>query len=84
MKFDCYLSLGCASETTLRENLNRALELEDVKAQVNFRRITDIEAAELGLKGSPSEDRPAYPLLNLSAYTVNHLELPFRPGIRRG
>jgi len=54
MKFDCYLSLGCASETALRKNLNRALELEDVKAQVNFRRITEIEAAELGLKGSPS------------------------------
>ncbi len=54
MKFDCYLSIGCASETALRENLNKALELEAVKAQVNFRRITDIEAAELGLKGSPS------------------------------
>jgi hypothetical protein len=55
MKIDCYLSIiGCASETALRENLNKALELEAVKAQVNFRRIMDIEAAELGLKGSPS------------------------------
>jgi len=54
MKIDCYLSSGCASETALRENLNQALELEAVEAQVNFRRITDREAADLGLKGSPS------------------------------
>jgi hypothetical protein len=54
MKIDCYLSLGCASEGALRENLNMALELEDAKARVNFRRVLDREAAELGLKGSPS------------------------------
>lgn len=54
MKIDCYLSIGCASETDLRENLNKALELEAVQAQVNFRRIMDIEAAQLGLRGSPS------------------------------
>jgi hypothetical protein len=54
MKIDCYLSEGCASETILRENLNQALELEAVEAQVNFRRITDAEAEDLGLKGSPS------------------------------
>ncbi len=54
MKIDCYLSSGCASETALRENLNQALELEAMEAQVNFRRITDAEAADLGLKGSPS------------------------------
>jgi hypothetical protein len=54
MMIDCYLSLGCASETALRENLNQALQLEAVEAQVNFRRITDAEAEALGLKGSPS------------------------------
>lgn len=54
MQIDCYLSAGCASENALRENLNQALRLEAVKAQVNFRRITDEEAADLGLKGSPS------------------------------
>jgi hypothetical protein len=54
MTIDCYLSMGCASESALRENLNRALELEAVDARVDFRRITDEEAAELGLKGSPS------------------------------
>jgi hypothetical protein len=54
MTIDCYLSEGCASEDALRENLNQALGLEAVEAQVNFRRITDEEAADLGLKGSPS------------------------------
>jgi hypothetical protein len=48
------LSEGCASESALRENLNHALELEAVEARVNFHRITDEEAAGLGLKGSPS------------------------------
>jgi hypothetical protein len=54
MTIDCYLSGGCASETALRENLKRALELEAVEARVNFRRIADEEAADLGLRGSPS------------------------------
>jgi hypothetical protein len=54
MKIDCYLSRGCASENALRENLNKALGLEAVEARVNFRRITDEEAEDLGLKGSPS------------------------------
>jgi len=54
MKIDCYLSSGCASENALRENLNKALELEAVEAQVNVRRITDAEAEAFGLKGSPS------------------------------
>jgi hypothetical protein len=54
MKIDCYLSRGCASENALRKNLNSALRLEAVEARVNFRRITDEEAADLGLKGSPS------------------------------
>ena len=54
MKIDCYFSEGCASEAALRENLSRALRLEEVKADVSFRRITDSEAADLGLKGSPS------------------------------
>jgi len=54
MKVDCYLSLGCASEDALKAVLYEALDLEAVKADVKFHRITDKEAAELGLKGSPS------------------------------
>ncbi len=54
MKIDCYLSLGCTAEKALRENLSKALKREGIKAEVNFRRVSDREAEELGLKGSPS------------------------------
>ena len=54
MKIDCYLSIGCASENPLRENIIQALNLEAIDAQLVFHRITDSEAEELGLKGSPS------------------------------
>jgi len=54
MKIDCYLSLGCASEDALRKAVSEAIELEAVDAEVKFYRITDKEAEELGLKGSPS------------------------------
>ena len=54
MKIDCYLSLGCASEDALRDALSKAIEFEAVDADVKFYRITEKEAEELGLKGSPS------------------------------
>ena len=54
MKIDCYLSLGCDSEDDLRENIHQAIEFEAVDADIKFYRITEKEAEELGLKGSPS------------------------------
>jgi len=54
MKIDCYLSKGCASEKALRENLDQAFVQEAVDAEVSFYRISDDEAEERGLKGSPS------------------------------
>lgn len=54
MKIDCYLSLDCGSEQALRENIARALVLEQVEADVSFHRIDDQRAAALGLSGSPS------------------------------
>jgi hypothetical protein len=54
MKIDCYLSKGCASEDTLRENISQALDRESMNAVVKFYRITDKEAEALGLKGSPA------------------------------
>ncbi|BCB97047.1 hypothetical protein JZK55_19690 [Dissulfurispira thermophila] len=54
MKIDCYMSLRCGSEDALRENISKALELEDISADVNFYRITDEKAKNLGLRGSPS------------------------------
>jgi hypothetical protein len=54
MKIDCYLSLLCGAEKDLRENILSALTLEEIKAEMNFYRIDDSEALDLGLRGSPS------------------------------
>ena len=51
---DCYLSNLCMSKNSLMDNIQMALEIDTLHADVNFYRITDEEAAELGLKGSPS------------------------------
>jgi hypothetical protein len=54
MKIDCYLSKGCSSEDALRKNIHQALVQEAVDAEVSFYRISDSEAEQCGLKGSPS------------------------------
>lgn len=54
MKIECYMSPGCGSEESLRENIKAAILLECAGAEVVFRRIKDEEAYALGLKGSPS------------------------------
>jgi hypothetical protein len=54
MKIDCYISLGCGSEEAVKENITRALEAEKIPAEIGVHRISDEEAAELKLSGSPS------------------------------
>lgn len=54
MKLDCYMSLNCGSEDSLRENILEALSIENVRADVNFYRISSEQATAMGLKGSPS------------------------------
>lgn len=54
MRVECYLSMGCGSESELRENLARAVAEAAPGAEVRFCRVTDEEAARLGLRGSPS------------------------------
>lgn len=54
MKIDCYMSLKCGSEDALRENILKALVLENITAEVNFYRITEEQAKSMGLRGSPS------------------------------
>jgi len=54
MRIDCYLDQDCASEEALRKNINTALRLEAVQADVSFTRLTQARAEELGIKGSPS------------------------------
>lgn len=54
MKIECYMSLRCGSEDALRGNIEKALALEALEAEVLFRRVGDEEAGALGLKGSPT------------------------------
>jgi hypothetical protein len=54
VQIDCYLSPECASEAGLRENLTRALALEQVVAAVRFHRLSDDSAVPLGATGLPS------------------------------
>ena len=54
MKIDCYISQGCGSEDALKENIDRALQDEQIQAEVGIHRISDEKAAELKLSGSPS------------------------------
>jgi len=54
MKIDCFLSPECQTEEGLRENISRALALEQAEAEIAFHRISDERAAALGLTGSPS------------------------------
>ena len=54
IEIDCYISEGCASEDGLRKNIADALEREFLEAGVVFHGINEIEANELGLRGSPT------------------------------
>jgi hypothetical protein len=54
MRIDCYISFNCASKEPLRKNIDKALELEEVDAEVIFSVVNELEAARLGLRGSPS------------------------------
>ena len=38
----------------LRENVSQALSLEGVEAEVSYRRIMEVEARDMGIKGSPT------------------------------
>jgi len=54
MRIDCFLSPTCSSEKNLKENIDRALHAEAMDAEVIFSVVNELEAARLGLKGSPS------------------------------
>lgn len=54
LKIEVFMNMSCTSEPKLKENIERALELEGVKAQVTYRRLSAEEAEKLGLKGSPT------------------------------
>lgn len=54
LKIDCFVSIGCASEIPLRENIASALEVEETDAEVRFHYFSEAEAAQLGFQGSPT------------------------------
>ena len=54
VKIDCYLTFGCPSGEGLRGNIQDALAMEGMGAEVNMHRVGDKEALELGLRGSPT------------------------------
>ncbi len=54
MKIECYISMGCGSEPELRKNLADAVREASPGAEVLIRRVSDEEAARMGIKGSPS------------------------------
>ena len=54
MRIDCYISEKCISKNALRKNINEALDLEGLEAEVNILVIDDMKASALGIKGSPS------------------------------
>jgi hypothetical protein len=54
MRIDCYISAICTSREPLRKNIDEALGLEAVDAEVVFSIISELQASSLGLRGSPS------------------------------
>lgn len=54
MRIDCYISQGCGSEETLKENIALAQEAEKIYGELAVHRITNEKAFELKLSGSPS------------------------------
>ena len=54
MRIDCFISPTCSSEKDLKQNIDTALEAERMDAEVIFSVVNELEAARLGLKGSPS------------------------------
>lgn len=48
------MSSNCGSEDSLREIIFEALNMENLKAEVNFYRIDNEQAIAIGLRGSPS------------------------------
>lgn len=54
LKIDCYLSESCLTEKELLENINTALKLESMEADVSIMRLDERKATSLGLRGSPA------------------------------
>ncbi len=54
MHIEIFHSRACASLGKLRQNLDRALSVTGVSAEVSFREVDEAEAASMSLSGSPT------------------------------
>ncbi len=54
MKIECFFSEGCGSKEKLKENIQKALLEEGMDAEVFFRVLSQEEAEQLGIGGSPT------------------------------
>ncbi len=54
MKIECFFSEGCGSKEKLKENIRQALLEEGMDAEVSFRVLSQEEAGQLGIGGSPT------------------------------
>lgn len=54
MKIECFFAEGCGSKGQLRENIRKALLGEGLKAEIFFRDLSQEEARQLGVGGSPT------------------------------
>ncbi len=54
MKIECFFSEGCGSKEKLKENIRQALLEEGMEAEVSFRVLSQEEAEQLGIGGSPT------------------------------
>jgi len=54
MKIECFFSEGCTSREKLNENIQKALLAEGMDAEVSFRVLSQEEAGQLGIGGSPT------------------------------
>ena len=53
MKIACFFSEGCGSKDKLKKNIRKALLAEGMDAEVFFRVLSQEEAGQLGIGGSP-------------------------------
>ena len=54
MKIECFFSEGCGSKEQLWENIQKALLEEGMDEEVSFRELSQEEAGQLGIGGSPT------------------------------
>jgi len=54
MKIESFFSEGCGSKEKLKENIGQALLEEGMEAEVSYRVLSQEEAEQLGIGGSPT------------------------------